>query len=98
MVGGRSANRGMCAQACRLPYELRNRALRKSLDAPGEHLLSPKDLCTAEILPEFIRAGVSSLKIEGRMKSPNTWAAWYAPIAACSIASMRGHVLRLKMA
>lgn len=70
MVGGRSANRGMCAQACRLPYELRNRALRKSLDAPGEHLLSPKDLCTAEILPEFIRAGVSSLKIEGRMKSP----------------------------
>lgn len=70
MVGGRSANRGMCAQACRLPYELRNRALRKSLDAPGEHLLSPKDLCTVEILPELIRAGVSSLKIEGRMKSP----------------------------
>ena len=70
MVGGRSANRGMCAQACRLPYELRNRALRKSLDAPGEHLLSPKDLCTAEILPDLIRAGVSSLKVEGRMKSP----------------------------
>ena len=70
MVGGRSANRGMCAQACRLPYELRNRALRKSLDAPGEHLLSPKDLCTAEILPGLIRAGVSSLKVEGRMKSP----------------------------
>ena len=70
MVGGRSANRGMCAQACRLPYELRNKALRKPLDAPGEHLLSPKDLCTAEIIPELIRAGVSSLKIEGRMKSP----------------------------
>lgn len=70
MVGGRSANRGMCAQACRLPYELRNKALRKALDAPGEHLLSPKDLCTAEIIPELIFAGVSSLKIEGRMKSP----------------------------
>lgn len=70
MVGGRSANRGMCAQACRLPYELRNKALRKPLDTPGDHLLSPKDLCTAEILPELVRAGVSSLKIEGRMKSP----------------------------
>lgn len=70
MVGGRSANRGMCAQACRLPYELRNRALRKGLDSPGDHLLSPKDLCTAEIIPELIFAGVSSLKIEGRMKSP----------------------------
>lgn len=70
MVGGRSANRGMCAQACRLPYELRNRALRKTLDAPGEHLLSPKDLCTAEIIPELLHTGVASLKIEGRMKSP----------------------------
>lgn len=70
MVGGRSANRGMCAQACRLPYELRNKALRKPLDTPGDHLLSPKDLCTAEILPELVRTGVSSLKIEGRMKSP----------------------------
>lgn len=70
MVGGRSANRGMCAQACRLPYELRNKALRKPLDTPGDHLLSPKDLCTAEIIPELIHAGVSSLKIEGRMKSP----------------------------
>lgn len=69
MVGGRSANRGMCAQACRLPYELRNRALRKSLPSPGDHLLSPKDLCTAEIIPELVRAGISSLKIEGRMKS-----------------------------
>lgn len=70
LVGGRSANRGRCAQACRLPYELHNRALRKTLDAPGEHLLSPKDLCTANLIPELLHAGVSSLKIEGRMKSP----------------------------
>lgn len=70
LVGGRSANRGRCAQACRLPYELHNRALRKTLDAPGEHLLSPKDLCTANLIPEFLQAGVASLKIEGRMKSP----------------------------
>lgn len=69
LVGGRSANRGRCAQACRLPYELHNRALRKTLDAPGEHLLSPKDLCTANLIPELLHAGVASLKIEGRMKS-----------------------------
>lgn len=71
MVGGRSANRGRCAQACRLPYELHNRALRKNLDAPGEHLLSPKDLCTADLIPELLQAGVASLKVEGRMKSPD---------------------------
>lgn len=70
LVGGRSANRGRCAQACRLPYELHNRAVRKPLEAPGEYLLSPKDLCTVELLPQLVEAGVSSLKIEGRMKSP----------------------------
>lgn len=70
MVGGRSANRGKCAQACRLPYTLHNRALRKNLPSPGDHLLSPKDLCTVNLLPELIDAGVVSLKVEGRMKSP----------------------------
>ena len=70
LIGGRSANRGLCAQACRLPYELRNRALRKSLPAPGEHLLSPMDLCTIDLLPELAATGVASLKIEGRLKSP----------------------------
>lgn len=70
LIGGRSANRGLCAQACRLPYELRNAAQRKPLDSPGDHLLSPKDLCTIDLLPNLVAAGVSSLKIEGRMKSP----------------------------
>ena len=70
LVGGRSANRGRCAQACRLPYELHNKAVRKALNSPGEHLLSPKDLCTIDMLPELLDAGVASLKIEGRMKSP----------------------------
>lgn len=70
MIGGRSANRGTCAQACRLPYELRNSALRKELSAPGDYLLSPQDLCTIDMLPDLVRAGVASLKIEGRMKSP----------------------------
>ena len=70
LIGGRSANRGLCAQACRLPYELRNRALQKSLPSPGDHLLSPQDLCTVDLMPALVEAGVASLKIEGRMKSP----------------------------
>lgn len=70
MIGGRSANRGMCAQACRLPYELRNAAIQKELPSPGEYLLSPKDLCTIDELDKLVEAGVTSLKIEGRMKSP----------------------------
>ena len=70
LVGGRSANRGMCAQACRLPYELHNKAVRKALPAEGDHLLSPKDLCSIDIIPQLVATGVDSLKIEGRMKSP----------------------------
>lgn len=70
LIGGRSANRGMCAQACRLPYTLHNKALRKNLPSPGDHLLSPQDLCAIDLVPELVEAGASSLKIEGRMKSP----------------------------
>lgn len=70
MIGGRSANRGMCAQACRLPYELQNKALQKSLPSPGDHLLSPQDLRTVDRVDDLVAAGVASLKIEGRMKSP----------------------------
>ena len=66
MVGGRSGNRGMCAQPCRLPYSLFSGD--KILDKG--YLLSPRDLCSLENLPKLISAGVSSLKIEGRMKSP----------------------------
>lgn len=69
MWGGRSANRGECAQACRLPYDMM---------VDGEHhpmgdvtyLLSPKDLAAIDIVPELIEAGVTSFKIEGRMKQP----------------------------
>lgn len=70
LIGGRSANRGMCAQACRLPYSLHNAAVRNPLPSPGEHLLSPKDLCTIDTLVELGATGVDSVKIEGRMKSP----------------------------
>ena len=58
LVGGRSGNRGECAQPCRLPYS-------------GSYPLSLKDLSLAEHIPELIESGVASLKIEGRMKSPD---------------------------
>ena len=71
MIGGRSANRGLCAQACRLPYELHNDRRDEALPSEGEHLLSPRDLCTIDLLDDIAKAGVASLKIEGRMKSPD---------------------------
>ena len=64
--GGRSGNRGRCAQPCRLPYDLYD--IRNSQLADG-HLLSPKDLCALSLLPDLVDAGVDSLKIEGRMKN-----------------------------
>lgn len=67
MIGGRSGNRGTCAQACRLPYELID-SNNKSIDKG--YLLSPKDLCGLDYIPDLINIGVSSLKIEGRLKSP----------------------------
>ncbi len=68
MIGGRSANRGTCAQPCRLPYALEG-SNGASLEADGAYLLSPKDLAGIALLPDLIAAGVASLKIEGRMKS-----------------------------
>lgn len=64
IIGARSGNRGRCAQPCRLTF---SNAEQK---VDNKHLLSPKDLCTLEILPEIIETGVYSLKIEGRMKKP----------------------------
>lgn len=69
MIGGRSANRGTCAQPCRLPYELIGTD-GTAYDVPGRYLLSPKDLAGVTLLPALVRAGVAALKIEGRMKSP----------------------------
>lgn len=68
LIGGRSANRGLCAQPCRLPYKLVDERGKKLADA-GQYLLSPKDLMGIDQLPRLIEAGVASLKIEGRMKS-----------------------------
>jgi len=60
MIGGRSGNRGECAQPCRLPYKSKN-----------PYALSLKDLCLAAYVPELMDAGVASFKIEGRMKTPD---------------------------
>src|SRR6202008_4076055 len=68
-LGGRSANRGECAQACRLPYELICDGQIVPL-GDKRYLLSPQDLAGLEVLPELIRTGVTSLKIEGRLKAP----------------------------
>lgn len=64
MLGGRSGNRGRCAQPCRLPYQTAD-----GMKTPP-HPLSLKDMCTLSFLPELIRAGIDSFKIEGRMKRP----------------------------
>ena len=70
MIGGRSGNRGRCAQPCRLPYTLVDKHNNNVLDNAGQYLLSPRDMNTIELIPELIQAGVASLKLEGRMKKP----------------------------
>ncbi len=73
-LGGRSANRGECAQACRLPYELVVDGVVRDL-GDRAYLLSPQDLAGIEVIPDLIKAGVKSLKIEGRLKTPEYVAA-----------------------
>jgi putative protease len=68
-LGGRSANRGECAQACRMPYELVSDGQTVDL-GDRRYLLSPQDLSGLDVLPDLVRSGVASLKIEGRLKSP----------------------------
>ncbi len=80
MIGGRSGNRGRCAQPCRLPWELcssKGEILNRNSDGNREssrknrkdtYLLSPRDLCAVELIPRLIQSGVHSFKIEGRMK------------------------------
>jgi len=68
-IGGRSANRGQCAQACRMTYDLVRDGEVLDL-GPRKYLLSPQDLAAYDLVPELLAAGVDSLKIEGRLKSP----------------------------
>ncbi len=67
--GGRSANRGQCAQACRLPYDLYCDGEARNL-GNVRYLLSPQDLAAHDLVPQLIEAGVCSLKVEGRLKTP----------------------------
>lgn len=70
LIGGRSGNRGRCAQPCRLPYQTNGK---------DGYCLSLKDMCTLEHIPDLIDAGITSFKIEGRMKNP-AYAAWVTGI------------------
>ena len=81
-LGQRSANRGECAQACRLPYQMVVDGVAIDLE-DRRYLLSPQDLAAWELLPELAAAGISSLKIEGRLKEPSY-------VAAVSAAYRRG--------
>ena len=77
MIGGRSGNRGKCAQPCRLPYSLikseSNSNYKETLDSG--YLLSTRDVCGLDFIPKLIKAGVKCFKIEGRMKTPEYVAA-----------------------
>jgi len=66
LIGGRSGNRGKCAQPCRLAYDL----LKNNEPIKSGYLLSPKDMMTLDLLDDVVSTGVSALKIEGRMKNP----------------------------
>ncbi len=71
MIGGRSGNRGQCAQPCRLNYQLVDKQGQNlRYDVGGSHLLSTRDLSMLSHLPALIDSGIASLKIEGRMKRP----------------------------
>jgi putative protease len=69
-LGGRSANRGVCAQACRMPYELLRDGEPVDL-GERRYLLSPQDLAGIDLVPELVRLGIRSFKIEGRLKQPS---------------------------
>jgi putative protease len=73
-LGQRSANRGECAQACRLPYEMIVDGVKRDL-GDRRYLLSPQDLAAVEEIPELVRLGIVSFKIEGRLKTPEYVAA-----------------------
>lgn len=74
IIGGRSGNRGRCAQPCRMPYQFYSED--KQLSSKQErYLLSPKDINTLAIIPDLVDAGIDSFKIEGRMKRPEYAAA-----------------------
>jgi putative protease len=96
-LGGRSANRGACAQACRLPYELVVDGVLRDL-GDRAYLLSPEDLEASALVPRLMELGVTSLKIEGRLKGPEyvaaTTALYRAAIDGAATADQRRDALQ----
>lgn len=93
-LGGRSANRGQCAQACRLPYELIVDGRPRDL-GDRAYLLSPQDLAAHELIGDLVRLGVASLKIEGRLKSAQYVAAATKTYRAALDAALAGQCHKL---
>jgi U32 family peptidase len=91
-LGGRSANRGQCAQACRLNYDLLCDGEYRNL-GDNRYLLSPQDLAGYEHIPQLIEAGVCSLKIEGRLKTPEYVANIVGQYRKAIDAAMEGRAL-----
>lgn len=77
MIGGRSGNRGRCAQPCRMEYKVSTAEGERIQSQP--YILSPKDMCTLDRIPDLVDAGIDSFKIEGRMKKPE-YAAYTAQL------------------
>ena len=96
--GGRSSNRGQCAQSCRLPYKLLIDDIEKPLqDTP--YLFSPYDLCGIDFIEDLLKIGVASFKVEGRLKSPEYVAAaaqaYRAQIDSHTISSKQKNALEV---
>jgi putative protease len=89
-LGQRSANRGECAQACRMPYELIVDGERRDL-GDKRYLLSPQDLAAVDHIPKLIEGGITSFKIEGRLKSPEYVAAVCQVYRKAIDAVLEGH-------
>jgi putative protease len=83
-LGGRSANRGQCAQSCRLPYDLIVDGERREL-GEKRYLVSPQDLCGLKDIPRLVELGIESFKIEGRLKSPEYVATTSRAYKECSL-------------
>lgn len=92
--GGRSANRGQCAQACRLPYELICDGQERDL-GDMKYLLSPQDLAAYDYLDQLIDAGITSMKIEGRLKTPEYVANICQHYRMAIDAALAGHARRM---
>lgn len=93
MLGGRSGNRGRCAQPCRLAYEV-SEENGTVISGAGEYVLSPKDLCGLDSISDLIHAGVDSFKIEGRMKKAEYVAACVRAYRTCVDAWFDGRLTK----